>query len=178
MGLDVAENLGTFDRPASRSSDPQVTGEEPGSPDKPSNEVAAALGAGGGVKDLSNRKRELLAVFESRRKQIESLLGTQIAPLIRAARTRTERSINLSTYTATVYLIVMSVLGVFIGGGAGLLVVRRIVQPIRNLKASADAIGSGWLEHRITIESDEGITQSCHLRDPDGLTIVFLSRPN
>ena len=122
-------------------------------------DVAAATGAGGGVTGLAARKRELLTRFETDRGRIESLLGTQIAPLIRAARARTERSVNLSTYTVTLYLLVMSGFGVVIGSGAGILLVRRIVRPIRELKAGADAIGRGRFEHGIAVESDDEIGQ-------------------
>ena len=127
--------------------------------DSMSEEFSAAAKARDSVMALAERRRALLTDLETRRREMATLLGDQVAPLMDWALLLAKRNVDFSTYTAIFYLIVMTCLGIGLGGGTALLLSKGIVGPIRELRASADAIGRGMLEHRIPVRSDDEIGQ-------------------
>lgn len=107
----------------------------------------------------SQRGRDLLAEFEVRRLGIETLLSDRVLPLIKAAKDRTQSSVVLSTDVIVIYILIMSGFGIVVGIGTAIVLTRGIVRPILEMKASADAVGKGVLEHRIPVTSDDEIGQ-------------------
>ena len=146
-----------FYRSAARYRETGLTREEQAWFAKLSADFAAATRSNGGVMELDDRKRDLLTSFGIQRQRMEALLSDRLVPLIGAARARTQRSINDSISTSLVYLLAMTALGMLALGGAAALLTKRIVRPILDVAAGADAIGGGKLEHRIEIESDDEI---------------------
>ena len=147
-----------FDPSATRNREIGLAGAKQASLARPSDGFAALSGATGAVTDASDRKRELLAEFDRQRGWLEGLLGAQILPLVRAARVRTQESASFSTYTITLYILVMTGFGVVIGGGGALVLARHVVRPIQELTAGAEAIvGNGRRVRRVAVESDDEI---------------------
>ncbi|MCH7887756.1 MAG: EAL domain-containing protein [Proteobacteria bacterium] len=146
-----------FDPSATRYREIGLAGATQASLARPSDGFAARSEATGAVTDATDRKRELLAEFDSQRGWLEGLLGAQIVPLVRAARVRTQESASFSTHTITLYILVMTGFGVVIGGGGALVLARRVVRPIRELTAGAEDIGNGRRMRRVAVESDDEI---------------------
>ena len=59
--------------------------------------------------------------------------------------------------------------------GAAHMAIR--VDDVPAARQAAIAAGLEPYNEIVTIEGEDGTTQSCYMRDPDGLTIEFLSRP-
>ena len=148
-----------FGRYAARYRETAISSEEQAWLAKLSGDFAVATRASSGVMDVNERKRQLLERFDIERDRIEGLLASQIAPLIGAARERGSRGLALSISTAHLFLLMMVGFGMLVGGGAALLLAKRIVRPILDVAAGAEAIGSGKLDHRVAIESDDEIGQ-------------------
>ncbi len=123
----------------------------------PRAERSGPAGIGDGVVDVDDRTRDLLADFERRRAHIDGLLGQRMVPLARAARARTQKKASFSTSTAMLYILITTGLGVVIGGGGAIVLLRRVVRPIQALRAGASAIGRGTNPRRLAIESDDEI---------------------
>jgi diguanylate cyclase (GGDEF)-like protein len=104
---------------------------------------------------MVDRKRDLLGRFERQRQRVEVLLQGEILPLTDRRRERSVWNVGFSTQAAIVFLVVMTGIGVFVGGGTAVVLTRRIVRPILELTAGVDAIGRGVLDHRIAVESED-----------------------
>ena len=148
-----------FDRIADRYRSTGLSGEEQTWLGKLSDNFAVVIKARDGILTLVDRKRDLLTKFETQRQRMVGLLGAQIVPLIRTAQTQAQRDVNFSTSTAILFLVVMTGFGVVVGGGTAVLLTRGIVRPMVELKASAEAIGRGRLDHRISVKSNDEIGQ-------------------
>ena len=148
-----------FGRYAARYRETDLSSEEQAWLAKLSGDFAVVTRASSGVMDVNERKRQLLERFDIERDRIEGLLASQIAPLIGAARARGNRGVAFSISTAHLFLLMMVGFGILVGGGAALLLAKRIVRPILDVAAGAEAIGSGRLDHRVAIESDDEIGQ-------------------
>lgn len=121
-------------------------------------EAFAALATGRDrVMARVDQKRAALVGLEDRHRRIGDLIVARLIPEIHATRRRARRSIDFSTYTVVMYLLLVSTF--FVGTGAAMLLTRGIVRPIHELIAGTEAFGRGLLEHRISIESRDEIGQ-------------------
>jgi diguanylate cyclase (GGDEF)-like protein len=109
--------------------------------------------------ELTRQKGSLLADFEAQRQRIDELLSESIVPLIRAAKARSQNNVVVATDIVIVYILIMTGFGIVVGIGTAIALIRGIVRPILEMKASADAVGKGVLEHRISVTSDDEIGQ-------------------
>ncbi len=118
---------------------------------------AAVAKSPGRIAGLGDRKRELLAALDDQRGRMDELLVGQITPLIARTLSQPDQNAHSLISRAMLYLLVMSGVGIVVGGGAAVLLARRIVNPILDVAAGAAAIGGGELEHRIEIDSEDEI---------------------
>ncbi len=108
---------------------------------------------------LIEQKRSLIQRIELGREQIQTLLASGVIPKVRSDRSRAQESVTSSTFTAVLYILVMTAFGVLLGAGAAVVLTRGIVRPLLTLTEGAEAIGSGILNHRIDIQSEDEIGQ-------------------
>ena len=94
-----------FNLYAVRFRETDLSGEEQTWVAQISDDFAAVTKASGGVMDLVDRKRNLLASFEVQRERIEELFGARIFPLLDKARKQAERKVNASTNIVTWFLV-------------------------------------------------------------------------
>jgi diguanylate cyclase (GGDEF)-like protein len=105
------------------------------------------------------QKRALSQSIEQTREHIQTLLASGVIPKVRSDRNRAQESVTSSTFTAVLYILVMTAFGVLLGAGAAVVLTRGIVRPLLTLTEGAEAIGSGILNHRIDIRSEDEIGQ-------------------
>ncbi len=108
---------------------------------------------------IVDRKFELLSRARYLHVQLEDLLSRRAYPLIHSASAQAQQNVSGSTFWAILYILVMTGFGVVVGAVTAVALTRGIVHPILQLTEGAEAIGSGILEHRIQIESDDEIGQ-------------------
>ncbi|MFC1944747.1 PAS domain S-box protein [Chloroflexota bacterium] len=113
-----------------------------------------AMEDGFAVIAATDNLRILLGRFDQAFIEIEEHLDNELRPLMHAQVVESGEDAQAATATAATWLLVLGIIGIFIGIASALVISKKLLLPLKWLVEGAKVLSGGKLEHRFYIDAE------------------------